>query len=333
MACGPRPAPLASGERPTAPPVSVATRSRVSRGAIGYRAAFVGPRLLLSVELGLRFELVIRRLDPGVARPVELHRVDLGPPDWDITGLATAGGPRVWLSSMDGSVREIDVERGAVVRTWRVGHAVTAIAAGPRFVAYGTDRGAICLRRRRDGALLQCMLAHRRRVSALAIAGAELISGSWGGAVHRYRLPSLRRTAAFEIDGAINDLAVAGERVAAAVSSKPPTGDRRRADLGGDIAIVGGGRALRCRGHRGPVTAVRWSTDRTLVSGSWDDSVRGWHAGDARCSERWRRDLGGHNITGLAPSPNGRYLAVSLWVTALDQIGVLLLDYLYPPTR
>lgn len=307
-----------------------ADRQVISRGAIGYGAAFVGPRLLVSVELGLRFELVTRRFDTGVAAPRELGRVDLGPPDWDITGLSAASGPIVWVSSMDGTVRGVDVGRGEVARTWRVGHAVTAVAASDRFVAYGTDRGAICLRRRRDGALLQCMVAHRERVSALAIAGDSLASGSWGGQVHRYALPTLRRLEAVDVGGAINDLAIAGGgAIAAATSSAPPTGDRRRGDLGGAVVIVRTGKLV-CSGHRGPVTAVRWAAPGSVISGSWDRTVRGWRIDGRACSERWRETLGGHHVTALAASPRGRRLAASLWVTALDQPGLVLIQSLEP---
>lgn len=328
LACGDAPTPLAPGEIPSEAPVSIAPRAPVSRGVIGYRAAFLGPRLLLSVELGLRFELVTRRLD--AARTVELNRVDLGPPDWDVTGLATAVGPRVWVSSMDGTVRGVDVERGAITATWRVGHAVTAVAATERYLAYGTDQGAVCLRRLRDGALLQCMRAHRSRVSALAAAGDVVATGSWDGSVHRYRLPSLERIAAVDVGGAINDLAIDGDRLAAAISSAPPVGDRRRSDLGGAAAVIdGAGAVRRCEGHRGPVTAVSWAAGGVLVSGSWDRTVRGWDADRAGCRPRWSRALGGHHITSLATGPPGRRAAASLWVTALDQPGLVLLDYLY----
>jgi WD40 repeat protein len=230
---------------------------------------------------------------------------------------------------MDGVVRGVDVETGAVGRRWRVGQPVTAIAAtgDGRHLIYGTDRGVICLRRIRDGALLQCMTAHRRRVSALEVAGTELISGGWDGAVRRYQLPSLRRLSEVEVGGAVNDLAAADGSIAAAVSSAPPVGDRRRRDLEGDLVIIAAGTELgRCAGHDGPVTAVRWAGSE-LISGGWDRTIRGWRVERDGCRERWRRDLGGHHVTALAAEPRRNRLAVSLWVTALDQPGLVVLDY------
>ena len=340
--CSAGPTPLEFGVAASEIPAAVRQRAVASRGAIGYQAAFLGSRVLVSVELGVRFELVARRIDRARSAPVEIARVDLGPPDWDISAIEASPGPLVWVGSLDGSVRGIDLERARVVHHWRAGHAVTAIATAQsgRYLAYGTAEGVVCLRRVRDGALLQCLRAHGGRVSTISGVRDLLITGSWDGAIKGFAIPTLALRFAIELGGSINDLAARGSSLAAAASSAPPTGDRRRRDLEGRLAIVDFGPETssaivrsECIGHRGPVTAVRWTSDGALVSGGWDRALRQWETSGAACRQRWHHQLDGHHITSLALQGRGRYLAASLWVTALDQPGVVLLDFLYPPRR
>jgi WD40 repeat protein len=338
---GSGPRPLLPGAIASAAPVGLGDGQVLRRGALGYRAAFLGPRLWLAAELGVRFELVVRRLGPGGWQ--ESGRLDLGPPEWDITGLATAPGGRrawigrgrasAWIGSTDGTVRGIDVERREVVARWPMGAPVTAVAASPRgLVAAGSERGVVCLRRVGDGALLQCLAAHRGRVSALAFAGDRLASASWDGSVALWSVPALRRLAVFEVEGSANDVALSGDSLAVAVSDRAPGKSRRARPAGaGAIAVIpaGGGPTLHCRGHRAPATAVAWTGAASLVTGSWDRTIRLWSIEDGRCRERARRQLDGHLIDDLAVAPGGRHLAVSLWGTKLEQPSAIGFDLLY----
>ncbi len=61
-------------------------------------------------------------------------------------------------------------------------------------------------------------------------------------------------------------------------------------------------------GHRGPVTAVLWSSDgQRIASGSWDQTVQVWNSTTGERFFTYAQHQAG--ITALGWSPNGRYLA------------------------
>lgn len=339
-------APLGPGESAADRPAGMAVRQVARRGALGYRSALLGERLWLAVELGVRFELVVRQLAGGRAR--DLGRLDLGPPDWDVTALAVAQGvPRAWVGSMDGTVRIIDLDRLRIERTWRIGHAVTAVAVSPRGrqVAVATDSGVLCLRRARDGALLQCVVAHQARIAALDHAGDRLITGAWDGSAAVWSVPSLRRLEGFSIEGSVNAVALSpdGRRIAVAGSAAPPSPAARADPRGagrGWLAVHrlgsghGTGPRIECAGHLAAVVSVGWAAGADqLLSGSWDRTARLWALEGATCLELARERLDGHAIQDLAIDRRGGTVAASLWVTGLEQPSAVVLDVLYPRRR
>jgi len=216
----------------------------LARGTLAYAVAGDDHRVV-SVELDERFALVVRRTgDPRI-----LHRVDLGPPEHDIVALAMVGD-RAWVGGDDGVVRAVDLERGAVVASWPTGAAVTALASRPPcasgatrcggladddLVVVGDATGALCLRRGRDGALLQCVQAASRAVTSLRLAGDEIVA--FAGSHTTWQLPSLRRHPSAPLSPLRwqnGDIVVAGRTVELA------TGPRRRrlVTLGGAVRAV-----------------------------------------------------------------------------------------------
>ncbi|HTE52040.1 MAG TPA: hypothetical protein VK698_14400 [Kofleriaceae bacterium] len=326
-----------------------------SRGVLSYAVAFAGgaaPRLI-SIELGARFELVSRALDPASGALVERARVGLGPPDWDVGDLALEpGGRGALVASSAGTVRRVDLDSGRVGATWHLGAAATAVAVSPdgRLAATGSATGVLCLRRLADGALLQCLAAHRGPISGLDFdrAGARLASSSWDGRVAVWSVPALAALASLDTGGSANQLAFApdGTRLAIAVSGAPPrrTPDvaaRERARARGVAPPDPGARVLVWRpardggpprallGHGGPVTAVAWTGEQRLLSASWDRTVRLW---DARSGRELARIAGfSHLLRDVASAQGARWAAASAWAATGDDPGTVLLELRHRP--
>jgi hypothetical protein len=156
----------------------------LARGTLAYAVAAT-PGRLLSIELDERFALVVRSPDS----PTPLARVDLGPPERDLPALAAAGD-RAWVGGDDGRVRVIDVATGAVTEIWPVGAPVTALALAGDVVVIGDATGALCLRRARDGAVLQCAAIADGPIAHVDVRGGTLVA-STGEATTSWLLPSL----------------------------------------------------------------------------------------------------------------------------------------------
>jgi hypothetical protein len=77
-----------------------------------------------------------------------------------------------------------------VIATWPVGETVTALAADADRVVIGDAAGVVCLRRRDDGAMLQCVTAADGPITSLAIAGA-VVRVDAGDRARAFSLPSL----------------------------------------------------------------------------------------------------------------------------------------------
>jgi WD40 repeat protein len=320
-----------------------------ARGVLAYAAELDREEsMLVTVELAVSFELVVRDLD-AEGRARERARVQLGDSTYDVEDLVVdAAAGEAWVASLEGTVRAVDLSRGAVTETWPLGDAATAVAVAPgTYVATGTATGVICLRRRSDAALLQCVAAHDDRVSALAIGpgdgGPMLVSASWDGSVKLWSVPTLALLGEHRGAGSANAVALApdGGQVAIGRSQRPPrrgpgspSEDQRRSpgrpQRGAVVELwcPGTGRVRSCRGDGGAVTAVAWTRDGTrLLSGSWDRTIRLWNP--RRCDEVAR--LGGftHVIRDLSVG-GARRVAVAAWSPDLEGRAVALLDLLYP---
>lgn len=317
-----------------------------ARGALTYAVAITKKRLV-SVELTTRFELVSRTIDDrGKVRGV--HRHVLGDPTYDVHALAVdAARSEAWVAMADGTVRAVALGGQERVR-WKIGDVATAVALSPdgRFVAVGTATGVVCLRRRADGALLQCMTAHGGVVSALGFAPAgppRLASTSWDGSASLWNVPSLARVATRRGSGSANALAFTrdGKRIALGWSSSPPIRtpevvDRERSrgyghpDRGARAELwTPNGSTWTCRGHAGPITTVGISPKGSrLVSASWDRSVQIWKPGD-RCAQIARLDGFDGLVRSVAIGPNGRFMAVGAWSSKMSSRATVLLELLY----
>lgn len=362
-ACGAtRLQPLAAGASAPGPAAGLGRSAVAARGALTYAVAFAGPLaaasgapgdhdLLASVELTTEFELVIRELGRrGRPRggPRVRHRIALGPPDFDVGDLAVDHARQeAWIASRDGTVRSYDLASGALVLTWHLGSPATAVAisADGRLVATATDDGVLCLRRRADSALLQCVAAHEAPIAALDFAPGQLASAAWDGTVIVWDVPSLAIAARRRFAGSVNGIAFTpgGAVLALARSATPPVRTPSRSHEPGSaarsadsLALVSlwdvRGRTLRhLRGHRGVVTAVAWTADgRGLVSASWDRSVRLW---DTQTGAPVARHTGFSGLVrDVAVDARGAWVAAGAWSDAgslPDSAATALIELLY----
>ena len=359
MGCGkPGTRPLRPGESPPGKAVGLAHAADAARGALTYAVAFAGDDILVTVELELTFALVVRRIEPSGV--VELRRVPLGDADYDVEDLAIdPGGTTAWVASRDGTVRAIDLTTGRVSVTWHLGSSGTAVAVSPdrRWVATGTADGVLCLRRIRDGALLQCLAAHQSQISSLDFdsSGNFLASASWDGRVSEWRVPALSFVARQTIRGSANDVAFSpsGRRLAIAASVGPPirspevarresTGDIAVSDPRNAIYLWTPGTQLRAlRGHRGPVTGVAWTPDGTRVlSSSWDRTVRMWDTAAQTAKGRGGEPgdiarLAGFSslVRDVAIDRRSRLVAVGSWTRTLEGRSSSLVYLMYRSVR
>jgi hypothetical protein len=121
----------------------------LARGVIPYGVATTADAII-TIELSERFALVVRRGDA-------VRRLDLGPAELDLRALATVGDV-AYVGSDAGVVEEIDLRDLRRLRSFAIGAPVRALAADPEFLISVDATQALCLRRRRDGALLQCAI-------------------------------------------------------------------------------------------------------------------------------------------------------------------------------
>jgi hypothetical protein len=158
----------------------------VARGTLAYGVGFAGDRLV-TVELGERFELLVRDLPAAAPRAL-----DLGAPERDWPALACTAD-RAFVGGDTGDVVVVDVSADAAPRElarWPVGAPVTALAALDGLVAIGDATGVVCLRRIDDGALLQCVVAHDGPITALELHDGALVTRAADSA-HVWQIPSL----------------------------------------------------------------------------------------------------------------------------------------------
>jgi WD40 repeat protein len=315
-ACGSAP-PRAGTGTPggTGPATGLAVTRDLASGVLAYAVAYAPDGGIASVELGDQFELVLR--DPA-QRP--RRRIALGPPEWDVTGLAIDGGT-AWVASLDGTVRGFDLRTGRARRRWPLGAGATAVAARAGWIATGSATGVVCLRRGRDGALLQCVAAHREAVAALAFdrGGARLVSAARDGTAILWDVPSLRIAARHESKQPLADAAFApdGARIALAegtrVSLWSPTG----------------GAVHRCGRHRGEVTAVAWLADGALLSGARDRTVALWRTAAAGCVQVAQLPAFVHQVRDVAVAARARQAAIAAWAPDLKSRATAVLALLY----
>lgn len=338
---GPRP--LAAGETATTSPDGLSRRIDAARGVLAYSVE-LRANVTVSVELGERFELVARDLTAGIER--ELTRVDLGPPDYDVDGLAVDGaGTTAYVASVDGTVRAVDLATGAIGSSWHLGAPATAVAVSDdgTYVATGSDAGVVCLRRSADGALLHCVVAHGARVSGLDLRGGVLASCSWDGTAAVWDVPSLTARARREGPGSANDVALAPDstRVAIARSAAPPvrTPEIAAAERAGGLDQMAPGATVELwdpksnetttlTGHTAAVTAIAWTPDGwRVLSGSWDRTVRLWNIDTGVELQRTRGF--GYLVRDIDVDSRGARFAVAAWLEHLDARSVSIFDLLY----
>lgn len=154
----------------------------LARGVLPYGVATAGDTVV-TVELAERFELVLR------AEGARERRLDLGPAEYDLRALAVFED-RAFVGSDAGFIREIELSSLRVVGSTPVGAPLVALAADATYLVSADASGAVCLRRRKDGAMLQCARSPQP-VHALAVSGGAVQLLIDGGGVISWSLPSL----------------------------------------------------------------------------------------------------------------------------------------------
>ncbi len=320
------------------PPITLST------GTLAYHVTLTRPHVL-SIELGTRFELVVRGRPGAAKRKAKARRIDLGTPDFDILDLvATDDGTRAFVASRAGWVRTYRLSDGELLAEWRMGSGATSLALSGdnRFLLIGTESGVLCLRRLQDAAQLQCVVAHQGRVSSLDIRNDMLASGSWSGEVALWSLPSLRLLAKKKKRGYVTDVAFARDRSVLAVARsqrnpiRSPTlnaeerEDPRVDPVGKNIILLHNASNLQItatlQGHRSLITSLSW-VGPNLVSTSWDRSVRLWNTKTQQESQVLLSLA--HQGTGGSVSSRG-LLLLSAWAIESDHPSLLWSQLLFP---
>jgi len=335
--------------------VGITKTQSLSRGTLAYRAAFTS-QYLLSVELGTRFSLLIRKRPSDSKEIRPMVTVDLGTPDYDILALAPSGdGSRAFVGSSAGWVRTYRIPEGDLLAEWHMGSSVTSLAPSDdgASLLIGTASGVMCLRRLSDAAQLQCVVAHTDRVSALATQGSIAASASWDGAIALWSLPTLRAIARREGSGFISDLEFSddGTVLAAARNARKPVRTpalnqrekktprvdpigRNRIELHSTPRRLADTPQL-IEGHRSVITSLRW-LGPSLLSTSWDRTVQLWNT-KTRAPARTLLQLA-HLGSEIATSPRGGEIVIASWATQENQSSLtwarlLFADPPQPPSQ
>ncbi len=309
------------------------TPTVLSKKALAYRVALAGP-YLASVELITEFELVLRPI-PGSESKVATQRVRIDAATYDVTDLVLdLAHERAFVASSAGWVRSYDLNNLQVQSEWRMGSAATALAISEegKYLLIGTDSGVVCIRRLRDGAQLQCMVAHKGRIASLAIHKQRLATASWQGEVSLWGLPALERIDEVEGSKSVADLAFSpdGHMLAITRNRLPPVRSQainnaekksskidrlgvNRIEIHPVSEDGNVGKSVHSLvGHRSLVSSLCW-IGSDLLSGSWDRSVLLWNTeSGSRTSQ-----LGdfGHIIRDLASVEQRAGYAVAGWAT------------------
>jgi WD40 repeat protein len=242
-----------------------------------------------------------------------------------------------YLASADGTVRAIDLASGRETARWHLGDAATSVAVSRdgAYLASGTAGGVLCLRRLPGGELLQCLVAHRSRISGLAFdpAGGRLASSSRDGGAAVWSVPALAALAALDTGGSANAVAFEpdGGRLAVATSALPPDPRRLRDERARVLLwrpVRGGPPARVLAVHTGAVVAVAWVGQR-VVSAACDRTVRLWDSGRAREIARVSRFA--HVLRDIAVSDDRRSVAAAAWAPRPDDPATTLLALRHPP--
>jgi len=342
-------APIGPGAKPSSSISGLRPHAALSKGKLTYAVALSSAdRVAFSVELGVEFSLAVHDLGDGKLKPRLRFRKRLGVATYDVHDLAIDHRRNeAWVASADGRVRGFNGRTGKQLADIHVGAPATslAISADGKYLATGTQTGVLCLRRRRDLALLQCTTAHGQRLSGLDFnaAGNSLASASWDGNVTLWRVPSLAVVARHKVAGSANDVAISASdgTIAIAVSGEPPVRTPELAAREKTAGVAHDPRAgvivwnvskqssQRCKGHRAPVTSVAFSPNGTrLMSSSWDRSVRLWETNS--CATVATVPGFGHLVRDVAIGAAGRRACVGAWSSDLASNSTLAFDLLYP---
>jgi WD40 repeat protein len=324
------------------------TTEVLAKHALAYRVAIAAP-YLASVELRSEFELVVRSI-PGAQDPLPTQRIRLDDASYDINDLVLdAAQGRAYVASSAGWVRSYSLKDLTIQAEWRTGSGATALAlsADQKYLLIGTDSGVICLRRLRDGAQLQCMVAHEGRIASLVSTEKQLASASWKGEVALWSLPALQKISQLPPGESVADLAISPDHAMLAVARNRRAPIRSQAiddaekrsplvDLLGinRIELHGLSEAgisqkpiHKLAGHRGLISSIAF-VGADLVSGSWDRSVQLWNTKSG--SRTWRTSNFPHIVRDLAADRGQASFAIAGWAPSATDPAISWSQLRYP---
>jgi len=220
------------------------------------------------------------------AQPTSLRAVSLG-------AAIAAGGE-------DGSVKLLGTKDGEALKVLEAhGGAVTAVAFSPNHAKLATASldASVRIFDAASGSLLHALEGHS--VFALALSWSpdgKLLASSGFNTVHLWDPNTFAEVGRLSGHAqAVTALAWAPDARSLAIGSQ----DRSVRVFGRDVKSL--------HAHQGPVTALSWSSQGTLASGSIDGTVRRWNLASGSSSAPIE-DVG--SVQGLQWSPDGKSLAI-----------------------
>ena len=206
----------------------------------------------------------------AVVRPEDGHRSP-------VQALAfSPDGSEIIAGAHDGVIRRWDVDRAEALASYRSGFPVSSLAVAPDgdcfVVNLDHDVGLFAM----DARVPRILVGHSARVTAVAFAEQEVVSGDDDGHVFRWSPDSARIVARYPTrPNGIGAIAVSPDAALIAATAAGVPSNKLGAITLFDLSTTGVTREL--SGHEGWATAALFSSDGSLLASvGWDSRIRGF---------------------------------------------------------